>query len=266
MAEVKHLKLTATGSYAAGSGEEAEIWACNMRLALVFGPVDDVGTFPSEWDVVPEFASYVDTGDTFTTTWKAQHSSDTFEPMDYLRDQGRTAWTDLIGAGGYSSHVTLDALALYPCDTTGNSIDRNVATCTFGTPVPGGVSGNQLPTEDSAAISWQSHILGPLGRGRIFPPPLPASALSTYGFLSSSWVSTNVNVAKNMLEALAVTPSLPLAPHVRPVVTGPTVKVGRPAYTVYGTIIEVKVGQVVDAQRRRRNKLPEAYQTANPSY
>jgi hypothetical protein len=264
----KHLKLSFGGSYAAGSGLETEIWRCNMRLCLQRGASapDDIGIFSSDWDVTPEFASYVDGGDTFTTTWKATHTSDTFEPMDYLRDQARTAVTDLVGAGGLSTHITLTDMALYPCDTTGNAISRNVATCTFGTPPTGGASGTMLPTEDSVAVSWQSHILGPLGRGRIFTPGIPTSALGTYGLLSSSWTGTLVNVAKNMLEALSFDSVGGFPWHVRPVVTGPTVKVGRPAYTVYGTIIETKVGQVVDAQRRRRNKLPEDYVTATPSY
>jgi hypothetical protein len=265
VADEKHLKLALQGSYVAGP-LAAEVWACNIRLALVDGAVDDIGTFPSNWDVTPDFRTVTDSGNTYVTTWKGTHLTDVFDPVSYLIDQAVPAVSAWMGGAGFSQHATLDKVTLYPCGTTGNSVGGNTTTCTLGTPVAGPASGTSLPTESTVAVSWQTHVIGPLGRGRIFSPLVPTSALGAYGLLSSGWAGTLLNGSKNMLEGLALNTGLSQPWVVRPVVTGPTVKVGHPAYTVYGVINEVKVGQVVDTQRRRRNKLDEAYQTANPSY
>lgn len=266
MADEKHLKLTLSGGYTAGSGIAPEVWACNIRLALVDGAVDDIGTFPSAWSVTPDFSSFVDSGNTYTTTWKGTEVADVFHPMDYLRDQVVPSVSAWMGGGGFSEHATLDKVSLYPCGTTGTAIGGNSTHAILGTPVAGPSSGTSLPTENTVAVSWQTHVLGPLGRGRIFSPLVPTSALGAYGLLSSGWAGTLLNASKHMLEGIALNTALTQPWVIRPVVTGPTVKVGHPAYTVYGTVVEVKVGQVVDTQRRRRNKLVEAYQTAVPSY
>lgn len=267
MAGEKHLKLAISGSYTVGSDIAGEIWQCNIREALVFGTVDDIGVFPSTWDVAPEYAVVTASGNTIETSWKATSGGGAvFEPIDYLRDQVEPAVTAWIEGAGFSSKVLLEKLSLYPCDTTGNAIGRNVATLTYGTAPTGGDSGNLLPTENSVVLSFQTHVRGPLGRGRIFPPPVAVDALSSYGLVASSWRSTYLNGGKNLLEGIAYSGIDSAAIHVRPVVTGPTAKVGHPAYTVYGTIIEAKVGQVFDTQRRRRNKLPENYATAAVTY
>jgi hypothetical protein len=265
MADKKHLKIMLSGSYVAGP-LATETWACNIREALVFGSVDDIGQFPDSWDVVPDFRTVVDSGNTYTTTWHAHEGAHDFDPVDYLINQAEPAIANWMAGAGFSAHAQLEKISLYPCDATGNAIGGNNTQCTLGTPVVGPTSGNNLPTENTVAVSWQTHIIGPMGRGRIFTPLVPASALGAYGLLSSGFASTLLNGSKNMLEGLALTGVGLGEPSVRPVVTGPTVKVGHPAYTVYGTIVEVKVGQVVDTQRRRRNKLPESYVVDYPSY
>ena len=48
MADEKHLLLTISGGYT-DSTLSGEIWQVGLRLALVYGTVDDVGTLPNSW-------------------------------------------------------------------------------------------------------------------------------------------------------------------------------------------------------------------------
>jgi hypothetical protein len=50
-----------------------------------------------------------------------------------------------------------------------------------------------------------------------------------------------------------------LSAHVRPVVTGVP-------YEQYGVVKAVRVGNIVDTQRRRRNRLSEVYVSGAPTY
>jgi hypothetical protein len=61
------------------------------------------------------------------------------------------------------------------------------------------------------------------------------------------------------MEALAFTGAGPGGAHVRPIVTG------KP-WDKYGVVTTVRVGSIVDTQRRRRNRLTEVYTSGNPSY
>jgi hypothetical protein len=256
----KHLRLTIFGDYVTGSEEPNEIWAVNLRQALVFGSVDDLGTFPSNWDVTPEFSSHTETDWDTTTTWRADGpGSIVFEPESYLTDYVGASVTNWIGAAGFSNKVQCLGASLYPCDTTGNSIGHNVAHLTFHTPVTGGTSGSMMPTENSVVLSWKTNRLGPRGRGRIYPPPIPVGAIDSYGLVSDGWRSTYQNAAKNTIEGMAFHGVGIAAPAVETVVTGPSSSGGLGSYTSYAVINGVRVGKVVDVQRRRRNKIGEAY-------
>jgi hypothetical protein len=108
-------------------------------------------------------------------------------------------------------------------------------------------------------LSWETHVIGPRGRGRIFSPVPPVGALNSVGVLSSTYQDDAVASAKALLEGLSYSGTGGTTAHLRSVVTGPSSGGGISPYTRYGTIIGVRVGSVVDTQRRRRNKQPEAY-------
>ena len=74
------------------------------------------------------------------------------------------------------------------------------------------------------------------------------------------------DAAVTMLQGLALDGDPALGPNTRPVVTGPTAKSGQPPYTQYAVVNGVRVGQVIDTQRRRRNKEREAYVEADVTY
>lgn len=260
MAGEKHLRLSAFGNYIAGSEEDTEVWAFNLRQALVFGSIDMLGTFPSNWDVVPAFSSHADTDWDTTTTYRIDGPGSThFDPESYLNDYGAPSVALLIGAAGISSKVQIEGLKLYPCDTSGNAIGGNVATLTWHTPPVGSSTAKMLPTENSVVMSWSTERLGKRGRGRIYPPPITTDAIDNYGLVGDSWRSTYQNVGKNMIEGLAFHGTGVGAPSVETVVTGPSSSGGLGSFTSYAVINKIRVGKIVDTQRRRRNKLGEAY-------
>ena len=262
MAGEKHMRLTIHGDYTPGSVDAPEVWAINLRQALVFGSVSDVDNFPSNWSVDPNFETHTETDWTTSKTWIATGPlGATFDPESYLTDQVGPALQNWMGAAGFSNHVRCTGASIYPCGTDGKAIGHNVAHLDFTTIPVGTSSGKMLPTENSAVVSWVTHVLGARGRGRVYPPPITVDALTSYGVLDSSWAATYLNSHKNTIEALSYSSVGAGGAHVRSVVTGPSSTGGAAPYTRYGTIIGARVGQVVDTQRRRRNKLPEAYQS-----
>jgi hypothetical protein len=256
----KHLRLQINGDYVSSAPLGGEVWACNLRQALVFGSVDDVGTFPTNWSVTPDFNSHVETDWTTTTTYGIDGPlSTTFDPTSYLTDYVMPTLAVWMPSTLHHGIARVTGASLYPCDTSGNAIGGNVAHGIFNTPVAGTGSGNCLPLENTVVLSWETHVLGPRGRGRIYGPVPPVGAMNGVGVLSDTYVTDAVASAKALIEGLSYSGTGGTTAHVRTVVTGPSSGGGISPYTRYGTIIGTKVGYVVDTQRRRRNKEPESY-------
>lgn len=266
MADEKHLRLQVSGGYS-GSGQPAsEVWSFNLRLALVAGAVDDVGTFPDNWSVDPSFNTTV--GATFTTqkTWIAglPGFSD-FDPESYLIDTVEPAVADYISGWKFSTRAEVRRIALYPCGSpSGDSIGGNFADLVYTSSNPHGAGSNIMPLENSVVVSWTTNKLGPRGKGRIYTPVPGTNVLDADGLLAAGEALDLRDASISFLEALAIG-GITVA-NVRPVVTGPTAKPGEPAYSRYALINGVRVGHVIDTQRRRRNKEAETYVTGTVSY
>jgi hypothetical protein len=112
-----------------------------------------------------------------------------------------------------------------------------------------------LPPQNSIAVSWRTQQIGSRGRGRIFLPSSTSGSLSQ-GHVSSGAASDITAAAVTFLEALAFTSS---SWNVIPIVTG------KP-FVGYGVINQVRVGSIMDTQRRRRNRLTEVYTSTNVTY
>lgn len=268
MAGEKHLLLTFGGSYTDAS-INAESWQVGVRLALVMGAVDPVGTLPSNWDPIAHDINRTETKWTITGNWKADSLTPpaSFDPGDYLNDQAAPAWTTFLASTICSDKLKTEYAKLYPIGApTGRAIPA--VPYTSGTPCTlawtsafpkGGSGSNLLPLQNSFAVSWRTAQVGRRGRGRIFMPPTTVAAADAYGFLSSTFQTNLRNAAVTFLQALAVTPVGPTAPHVRPIVTGSP-------FTQYGVISQVRVDNVIDTQRRRRRSLDGTILTGTPSY
>ena len=114
---------------------------------------------------------------------------------------------------------------------------------------PGGGDSPHLPSFCSVAISWGTGAtFGKAQRGRIYPPNF---SVSVYAGTSHTDATTTANIqarAHDLLDTLAQTESeFEFRPHVMSS-TGP-----------HRLITEIKVGDVIDVQRRRKNAAREAY-------
>ena len=263
MAGEKHLRLSVFGGYTGTGSPAEEVWSFNIRMALVFGEVDPIASFPNNWTVEPAFN--VTVGGSFTTqkTYICENSPQTFDPESYLVDQAEPAISAFITGWKFSSRVRLDGIALYPCESpSGNSVGGNFARLDYTADNPVGIGSNVLPLENSVVVSWVTERLGPRGRGRIYTPVPGTNVLDGDGLLAAGDRNDLLDASVAMIEGLAFTGGTRGSARVRPVVTGPTPKAGQPAYSTYAKMTGVRIGRVIDTQRRRRNAEVEDYASA----
>lgn len=266
MAGEKHLLLTAQGDYT-DSERAAESWQVGLRLSLVFGTTDDVGSLPSNWDPSALNVNRTETDWTITGNWHVVKTPYSFQPDDYLNDIAAPAFTTWMGAlPSLCTKTRLRSLKLYAIGTNGNAVaPPPYATGTpmflqwTGSEPVGTNSGNPLPAQISAVASHRTPQTGRPGRGRMFIPGFTVSAVNAHGMFDTSWSAALAGYQRDLLEALALDGAGFGAPQIRPIVTGS-------GYTHYAVINQVKVGVVPDTQRRRRRSLDENYQSVTVTY
>jgi len=108
---------------------------------------------------------------------------------------------------------------------------------------------NSYPNQISTVCSIQTATAGSRARGRMFLPPPIAAAGATNGRLSAGSVILLADNLEDYFDAMTT------AGHSLVVVSG----VGG-VWTDYPAI-NIRVGDVLDTQRNRRNQLAEVYQT-----
>jgi hypothetical protein len=259
MANEKHLLLTAQGDYTESSLAQ-ESWQVGIRLALVFGAVDDVGVLPSNWDPVAQTISRTETHWNITGNWKAQAGSESFNPDDFLNDQAAPAFTTWLNAfPALSVHTRLRSLKLSPIGTDGRAVPAPPYTqgspchLTWTSSYPVGTNGGvMLPLQNALAMSHRTPQVGRRGRGRMFVPGLCIALMDVPGHVSSSVIASALAAQVALLHSLTYTGAGLGAPRTRPIV------VGSP-FTNYGAITQTLCGNVSDTQRRRRRSLTETY-------
>jgi hypothetical protein len=266
MADEKHLLLSWGGDYVPNT-LPGEIWENNVRLILNFGDTADIGDLPHTWNPTPRTIARTETDWTIQGNWWAEDGPDHFDPGDYLNDQAAPAITDFMAAAHLSNQVRCRWIKLSPIGAPGGHVipappyaagTPCLLTWTSSYPT-GGESSTQLPPQDSIAVSWQTHQVGAHGRGRIFLPSASSASLSQ-AHVSGTAQSDIVAAAQTFLHDLHLHTMGTLQPtNVFPIVTG------KP-WTKYGTIQSVRVGSIMDTQRRRRNRLTETYVSGAVSY
>lgn len=265
VANERSLLLRASGDYVPNT-LPGEIWQNDIRLIMVFGAPDPIGTLPNNWDPESWPISRTETDWNITSNWRVSHVGAGFSPDDYLNDQAAPAWASFMSSANLSNQCRLRTLELFPIGSPdGNAVPAppyahgTPATLTWTSSYPvGGSSSTQLPPQDSIAVSWKTGQVGPRGRGRMFLPSATSAALSG-GHVATTPQSDITAAAVALLEGLAYTGSGIGSVNVRPIVTG------KP-FEQYGVITQASVGSIVDTQRRRRNRLTEVYVTGTPSY
>lgn len=265
MAHEKHLRLQIAGDYVPNT-LPGEIWETTLRLGLNFGSIDDIGSLTSAWDPSAATIARTESDWTITGNWTVHVGFDNFAPDDYLNDQVAPAVIDWMAALNLSNQVRVRTLKLMPCDSPNGAgvpappyATGSPCTLEWTSSYPtGGASGTQLPPQNSVVVSHRGAQVGARGRGRMFLPTITSSALSGAKLAATPQGEIrDAHIA--FLEALALSPLSPTAAHVRPIITG------KP-FTEYSVINQVRVGNVVDTQRRRRNALTETYVSDSVSY
>lgn len=259
MSNEKHLYAVFQGGYEDGSNG-AEIWQFGVRLILNFGSIDDQGTLPNDWDVTTDSGSQTD-GNWDSVFTFGVHKAPTFDfdPMSYTVDYLQPTFETFMATQTFSSHTKATGIKLSPIGSAGEVIEGRTVTSLANSDLPGGIGGDMLPTEVAHVVSFQTPLIGRRGRGRIYLPPAAASQLDATGRADTGRVAEVVADAQAFLEGLSYTGVGVGAPQVRPIVTGDP-------WTHYGMITAGRVGNVFDSQRRRRNRLDEAYSGFTPSY
>lgn len=257
MANEKHIYLTFGGGYVSSITALAqETWQCGIRCSLVFGPTDDVGTLPNNWDPAAATINRTETDWTITGNWTVDGPNLTgWAPDDYLNDTGAPAVETFIGTSGlFPLAVELRWMKCYPIGTSGQAIPAppyaggSPVTLTWtGTLPTGATSGELLPPQNSTVLGHRTQQVGPKGRGRIFAPPLTVGAIDD-GRISSATMAVLAPAHKALLEDLADGTSPTDDSELRPAV------IGAP-WTSYATVLTSSIDNAVDTQRRRRKKI-----------
>lgn len=116
----------------------------------------------------------------------------------------------------------------------------------------GGAS-SSMPITNTLAFSWSTALMrGPGSKGRIFPPIACASVIAGSDVAAATSISGAVTSAKALLTVLASSSTTQATPIVASGVNA--------ALT---PITGVRIGNLIDSQRRRRNAVNETYTLAN---
>lgn len=266
MANEKHLLLTWGGDYT-DTENSAEEWQNSLRLALVFGTVDEVGTLPNNWDPVAASINRTETHWNITGNWSVDGPTlNTFSPDDWLNDYAAPSLDTWLGVSGISDKIRLKWIKLFPIGTSGNAVPA--PPYSQGTPClleytsayPTGDDGaNLLPLQNSIVVSHRTAQTGRKGRGRMFRAGISTNSNDAHGMIGSTYVGNMLSAGVALLEGLSYTGVGGASAHVRPAV------IGAP-WTSYGMINQVRVGNRMDTQRRRRDQVTETYSSDTPSY
>jgi len=154
-------------------------------------------------------------------------------------------FTPLAGATPTSCTFTACDVAAY------NALGQNIAQghSELATPLAGTVTSQAMPPECSVVASLRTPTAGPRGRGRMYLPPLAGNNLTVDGQLITGSRDSIALRVKNLLQTWNDDP-LTMSAAVASSVGGFVTAINR-----------IQVGLVVDAQRRRRNSIPEVYKT-----
>lgn len=258
MADFGHIYLVVSGGYVSVPEEH---WQYGIRFHCIFSGTapDDFGTLQTN-PVDTSEVSRTETHWTIASNWHSHNLLETFQPDDWLNDQVAPALTSHFGSGLWGD-VRVDSVKASPIDSTGHVADGRTSLLEWTSAHPqGSGSSNPLPLENSVAVSFQTPRIGPRGRGRIYYPVTDVTHVDAGGRLDSSSATATKNEVIAQIEGMSLTPSiLTGAPWVLPIVTGDP-------WDEYGLVKSVRVGNVIDTQRRRRRQEVEVYVSGTTTY
>ena len=260
MAGPVHLLTTFQGGYV-GARLVQETWQFGVRWRLSDAPADPVGSLPTDWQPVATTVNRTETNWDITGNWKmAGPLLNEFDIDDWLNDQVAPAITTLINSAYFSSTVELLRVNVYPIGSDGKAIPAppyaggSPVTLTWhANATPNGTgNSNNVPLQVSSVASFRTQQVGRRGRGRIYLPAIAATDVATGGFYSTAKVEVMPELVAQFLTDAHISLGGATERHVDPIVTGAP-------YSEYAAINEVRVGDVLDTQRRRRKSIQEVW-------
>jgi hypothetical protein len=250
MADTKHLYLVTRGTYTEPRLAK-EVWQFGVRLWVDQAVPADEGELPTIGDFHEDSIADSGGGRSYVSNWGwSTIAGEVINQVSYMDDQVTPYLNGLFSAPLFSQKVILGEVKVYPIGSNGKAFEGRSGTLTFTDIVHGGRGTDMVPTEVSVAVSFNTHRPGRKGRGRVYQPPTSQSAIADDGFLDGTFIGDTRDAWVAALQALAVESVDPAGLHVRPIVTG------RP-WQNYAVITSIDIGDVFDAQRRRRNRLDE---------
>jgi hypothetical protein len=194
--------------------------------------------------------------------------SDVSNPTQAQADAIRTAWTAFFTSTNASIHSNFktDTVKVAQVLATGKTSLDNVVYAPYGTAIAGNSNGSCFPPQVSLAVTLaNSGARGLAAKGRMYLPGV-ALAIGTNARIADLSVTNMATEFKKFLDAVNAAASI--GERVILASQGHRVKGSNGKYTpVPGTEVNavvntVRVGNVYDTQRRRRDGLVETYQTA----
>lgn len=239
-----------------------EYWQVGVRFMLVNSGTepDHVGSLPT-FGVTAAAVARDETDWTIESLWNADLGlAESIQVDDWLNDQLAPAALALMAGCYISSQVTLKGIKVSPINGSGHVVDLRTSQLLWKSPLPHGPTDiPMLPAECSVVVSWGTQRIGRKGRGRIYLPPTGSAVINESGDLAGAQTAHIADGAVAFLEASAITPTGPGNHWALPIVTGSP-------YTSYAEIDAVRVGSVIDSQRRRRRQVPEIYANEAVTY
>lgn len=204
----------------------AEIWSCGLRLGALDNSIG--GAFDYEGAQVDTLLDY------YVTKITAFHQR---------------------AVSMISNRAKLDFVKLNKIGVDGHYADQGNSHVRFLNPkIDGGGVGNAPPNQVALALTLTTDVQrGPANKGRIYIP-LPMAVPAPDGLISDADATAIMHSFRTLLEDISDTPGIDS--DATPDVLVMSRKAGSPAARY---VTGVKVGRVLDTQRRRRNAIRENY-------
>jgi hypothetical protein len=185
---------------------------------------------------------------------------DATAPTEAFADVVLASWEDFFTATNTSISFNwkTHGVKLAPLNTDGSTDTAGVVQKTYGTAIAGQNGGSGFPPQVSLVASLLAGLgTQPGDKGRMFIPGV-ASGLDSTGHATTGYnqtIATGLKTFFDDLNGSFETPGqLINASHPSIVIGGPT--------PVNKLVTSIKVGNVYDTQRKRRNALAEIYASA----
>ena len=174
------------------------------------------------------------------------------------------AWHDSWGTVAFSKSVIGVRAIAYHYDAALKKVLHRGEAGFTGDNTWKGSAGTDMPPENTLALSLWTFTPGSYvpnaarRRGRMYLPTLSFDQLGGDGQLTQGQAGVWLDMAGEFFAALQGVIQVPSDGHLRPRVVSRGGNGGPSAEATY-PITWLRMGRVVDTQRRRRNKLPEQY-------